>query len=53
MSLAVKAQLSHACTHCVIAGATADAFTLFERLEMQLEQHPGEVLAVDVLPNFA
>ena len=23
------------------AGATADAFTLFERLEMQLEQHPG------------
>ena len=28
-----------------IAGATADAFTLFERLEMQLEQHPGGVLA--------
>lgn len=25
------------------AGATADAFTLFERLEMQLEQHPGEI----------
>ncbi len=24
------------------AGATADAFTLFERLEMQLEQHSGE-----------
>lgn len=23
------------------AGATADAFTLFERLEMQLEAHPG------------
>lgn len=25
------------------AGATADAFTLFERLEMQLEQHPGQL----------
>ena len=23
------------------AGATADAFTLFERLEAKLEQHPG------------
>lgn len=23
------------------AGATADAFTLFERLESQLEAHPG------------
>ena len=30
---------------CVmLAGATADAFTLFERLEMQLEQHSGEEL---------
>ena len=29
-----------------LAGATADAFTLFERLEMQLEQHPGEPLAI-------
>ena len=25
------------------AGATADAFTLFERLEAKLEQHPGQV----------
>ncbi|KAK9844015.1 hypothetical protein WJX81_001960 [Elliptochloris bilobata] len=25
------------------AGATADAFTLFERLEMQLEAHPGQL----------
>ena len=24
------------------AGATADAFTLFERLESQLEAHPGD-----------
>ncbi|MPY68916.1 MAG: ATP-dependent protease subunit HslV [Alphaproteobacteria bacterium] len=26
------------------AGATADAFTLFERLEAKLEQHPGQLL---------
>lgn len=26
------------------AGATADALTLFERLELQLEQHPGQLL---------
>jgi ATP-dependent HslUV protease subunit HslV len=26
------------------AGATADAFTLFERLEARLEQHPGQLL---------
>ncbi len=26
------------------AGATADAFTLFERLEGRLEQHPGQLL---------
>ena len=25
------------------AGATADAFTLFERLETRLEQHPGQL----------
>ena len=25
------------------AGATADAFTLFERLEAKLEQHPGQL----------
>ena len=25
------------------AGATADAFTLFERLESKLEQHPGQL----------
>lgn len=25
------------------AGATADAFTLFERLETKLEQHPGQL----------
>ena len=28
------------------AGATADAFTLFERLEVQLETHSGRKLAV-------
>jgi ATP-dependent HslUV protease subunit HslV len=26
------------------AGATADAFTLFERLEGKLEQHPGQIM---------
>ena len=26
------------------AGATADAFTLFERLESKLERHPGQLL---------
>eukprot|EP00899_Mesostigma_viride_P001886 jgi/Mesvir1/11699/Mv00090-RA.1 len=26
------------------AGATADAFTLFERLEMKLEEHPGQLM---------
>ncbi len=26
------------------AGATADAFTLFERLETKLEQYPGQLL---------
>lgn len=25
------------------AGATADAFTLFERLEAKLEKHPGQL----------
>ena len=25
------------------AGATADAFTLFERLEAKLERHPGQL----------
>lgn len=28
------------------AGATADAFTLFERLETKLEEHPGAVINV-------
>ena len=27
------------------AGATADAFTLFERLEAKLEQYPGQLRA--------
>ena len=26
------------------AGSTADAFTLFERLEAKLERHPGQLL---------
>ena len=26
------------------AGATADAFTLFERLEVKLEQYPGQLM---------
>src|SRR6185369_10248428 len=26
------------------AGATADAFTLFERLEAKMEQHPGQLM---------
>ena len=30
------------------AGATADAFTLFERLEAKLEQHPGQLLRAAV-----
>jgi ATP-dependent HslUV protease, peptidase subunit HslV len=30
------------------AGATADAFTLFERLEQQLEQHPGQLMRAAV-----
>ncbi|MBU3079161.1 ATP-dependent protease subunit HslV [Sphingomonas quercus] len=30
------------------AGATADAFTLFERLERKLEQHPGQLLRAAV-----
>ena len=30
------------------AGATADAFTLFERLEAKLEQYPGQLLRAAV-----
>jgi ATP-dependent HslUV protease, peptidase subunit HslV len=30
------------------AGATADAFTLFERLEAKLEQYPGQLLRASV-----
>src|SRR5919109_197902 len=30
------------------AGATADAFTLFERLEMKLEQYPGQLMRAAV-----
>ena len=30
------------------AGATADAFTLFERLEAKLEQHPGQLMRASV-----
>jgi ATP-dependent HslUV protease subunit HslV len=30
------------------AGATADAFTLFERLEEKLERHPGQLLRAAV-----
>ncbi|MFC7053226.1 ATP-dependent protease subunit HslV [Hansschlegelia quercus] len=30
------------------AGATADAFTLFERLEAKLDQHPGQLLRAAV-----
>src|SRR6185503_18276537 len=30
------------------AGATADAFTLFERLESKLEQYPGQLLRAAV-----
>ena len=30
------------------AGATADAFTLFEQLEMKLEQHSGKLTAADI-----
>ncbi len=34
------------------AGATADAFTLFERLEAKLERHPGQLLraAIELFP---
>jgi ATP-dependent HslUV protease, peptidase subunit HslV len=31
-----------------LAGATADAFTLFERLEKKLEQHHGQLLRAAV-----
>jgi ATP-dependent HslUV protease subunit HslV len=30
------------------AGATADAFTLFQRLEAKLEQHPGQLMRAAV-----
>src|ERR1700681_569341 len=30
------------------AGATADAFTLFERLEAKLDQYPGQLLRASV-----
>jgi len=30
------------------AGATADAFTLFERLEQKLEQYPGQLMRASV-----
>lgn len=30
------------------AGATADAFTLFERLEAKLEKHPGQLMRASV-----
>lgn len=29
---------------CGFAGGTADALTLFERLELKLEEHPGQLL---------
>lgn len=34
------------------AGATADAFTLFERLETKLEEHPGGSLFPEVFEYF-
>lgn len=36
-------QLSGGAVIAGFAGATADAFTLFERLEAKLEQHPGQL----------
>src|SRR5229473_148922 len=33
------------------AGATADAFTLFERLESKLEQYPGQLTRAAVEPD--
>ena len=36
-------QLSDGLVIAGFAGATADAFTLFERLETKLEQHPGQL----------
>jgi hypothetical protein len=36
--------LSRALTRALRAGATADAFTLFERLENKLEEHPARAL---------
>ncbi len=35
--------LGHGSVIAGFAGATADAFTLFERLEAKLEQHPGQL----------
>jgi ATP-dependent HslUV protease subunit HslV len=34
--------------HRGFAGATADAFTLFERLERKLEQHHGQLMRAAV-----
>ena len=36
-------RLSNGAVIAGFAGATADAFTLFERLEAKLEQHPGQL----------
>ena len=37
-------RLHHGQVLAGFAGATADAFTLFERLESKLERHPGQLL---------
>lgn len=44
-SLYVAQMTFSALLPCAFAGATADAFTLFERLETKLEEHPGEAAA--------
>ncbi len=36
-------RLANGSVICGFAGATADAFTLFERLEGKLEKHPGQL----------
>ncbi|MFC0220786.1 ATP-dependent HslUV protease subunit HslV [Pseudochelatococcus lubricantis] len=37
-------RLANGSVICGFAGATADAFTLFERLEAKLEQYPGQLM---------
>ena len=41
--MCIRDRLGNGSVIAGFAGATADAFTLFERLEAKLEQHPGQL----------